>query len=128
MRDRRRACRRFGNALLLGILLGCSGVTEQTLSHATVTTLGPAGGSILLPDSISLVVVPAGALAANVAFTTSRVTVVPASGLLIQGTAYAIEPGVRFAVPATLRLSYARASLPPGVLEPELAVHRVEGR
>jgi hypothetical protein len=127
MRKRGAMSRLRPEAWLLTALLACSGVTDQLPPSPTAVTLGPAGGSVLMPDSVSVLLVPAGALAGDVAFTVTSVTGVPASGLLIRGTVYAIEPAVQFSIPATLRLSYARAALPPGVQESELAVHHVDG-
>ena len=114
-------CTRF-----LPVLLACSGVTDELPPPPTVVTLGPAGGTLTFPDSASVLVVPPGALSGDVSFTVSAVGAVPASALLVLGTAYAIEPSTQFLTPATLRLSYAAAVLPAGVQESELAVHRVE--
>jgi hypothetical protein len=109
-------------------LLACSGMTEQVLPGPAVVTLGPTGGTINFPDGVSFLSVPPGALNGDVVFSVSPLSGVPGSGLFVQGTAFTISPIMQFEAPARLHLSYAQASLPPGVQDAEVAVHRVEGK
>jgi len=128
MRDEGSRSWRGHATVLLAVLFACTGGSDQIMQPPpTVVSVGPAGGTVVLPDSISTLVVPAGALTSDVSFTIRAVEGAPASGLLVQGTVFAIDPMLQFAAPATLRLAYADLSLPPGVREAELAVHRVEG-
>ncbi|MGD2120967.1 MAG: Ig-like domain-containing protein [Gemmatimonadota bacterium] len=79
------------------------------------------GGSVIL-------IVPPDALSDYVEFTAVETDDVPASDLLVAGSTYEIGPaGTFFAEPASLTLRYGLASVPDGVAEAELRLHRVVG-
>jgi hypothetical protein len=91
-------------------------------------TIGPAGGTLTVATGAARLVVPAGALATEVALTLRPATPVPLDPHAVGGSAWTLAPaGTTFAVPATLTIPYDVRLGPSGVDESELRVHVLNG-
>jgi hypothetical protein len=108
--------RRFGFGSLfatwIGVLLatGCGGGHAPAATGPTSSSVvGASGGTVATADGALTVVIPAGALAANVTVTVTP-TSSPGAGAL--GTVYELGPsGTQFSSPVTLSLHYDSANL-----------------
>ena len=109
--------------LLVPALAACEG----HITGPVQWRIGPEGGTVSLGDGSVTLTVPVGALSKSVWFSSTPTTFVPASEMLVAGSAYEIgPPGTTFAVPATLTISYDPARLPEGVVEGGLGLFKVE--
>jgi hypothetical protein len=93
-----------------------------------VGQVGPEGGMLELADGRVALDFPEGAVSDEVVITVSRATDLPQGGpQVIPGTAWDFGPdGLDFAVPVTMTLAYDPASLPEGIEESELRIHKFE--
>lgn len=90
-------------------------------------TIGPSGGTVTSADGRARLVVPPGALGAEVALTVEAAASVPLDPHALQGAAYLVSPAATaFAVPASLRIAYQAASGPSGTAEAEWGLRRLE--
>jgi len=97
------------------VLLGCGDMADEE-GVPNVRRVGPEGATLTL--GAATVEIPAGALTKAVEVSLVEATGVPEGALEI---AYALHPAdLAFAVPATVRLTFTAASLPPGVPESSL--------
>lgn len=91
-------------------------------------TIGPAGGTVVASDNGARLVVPAGALGAEVPLVIRPATGVPLDPHAVSRASYEIAPpGTTFATPATLTLRYDPNLGPSGTAESEWRVHVQNG-
>jgi len=92
-----------------------TGLGGPTGGSTISQVVGPSGGTVSAPDGTS-VQVPAGAVTSNVTITLTPNPSAPApSGMLWVGTPYVFGPeGTQFALPVTVVLAFAPASIPTG--------------
>lgn len=113
-----RTKRRWFLFLVLGAgttLMACGGGDDGGTAPGagTGTAIGPAGGTATASDGGARIVVPPGALAAEVELTVGPANSAPAGCL--DGTAYTCGPaGTAFSLPITLTIAYDPLDLPPG--------------
>ena len=123
----------LGHALLA---LACGGGSSPAGPTAPIpapsarpdATLGPAGGTVSASGGLARLLVPAGALTANVGLTLRATTQVPLDPHAVLRSAYEIAPvGTTFAVPATLTIRYDVNLAPSGSDEADLRLHVIGG-
>ena len=90
--------------------------------------IGPSGGTITALAGEATLIVPAGALPADVMITMEFGRNLPLTARLVTGSAVDIEPsGQPFAASAQLRLRYTSTHIPGGAAEPLLRMQREVG-
>mgnify|MGYP001823134416 CR=1 FL=1 len=116
----------------LVVFVGCSDDDDPVTPppDATVTeTIGAAGGTLTMPDEMSLVI-PAGALAADVEFKAGPADTPPAlpAGYVAVSDFFDIEPsGTDFGQDAALTMFYDEEAIPQFVDEEDLYVYTHDG-
>jgi hypothetical protein len=114
--------------LLAVVLLSCSDDSDPTDPYVDGTPIGPAGGTVTSADGRLSLVIPAGALSAEINITVEPAAAPPTDIGMVAGRSYDLGPtGTLFAQPAALSLSFADATLPTGVDEGALRLCRVSG-
>lgn len=123
--------------LTLLMLAGCGGGGGSPTSPSTPApapspspdaTIGSAGGTLSVANGAARLVVPAGALAANVGLTLRATTHVPLDPHAVGRSGWELGPaGTTFAVPAQLTLQFDAALGPSGVEPDDLRVHALNG-
>jgi hypothetical protein len=108
---------------LLGLLAACDDDDDDDPPALSAETIGPAGGALGLPDDSVVLIVPPGALTAEVAFRIDpgQIAIVP--GYVDVGPAHAISPSsTGFLVPAQIVIPYAPDAVAASVDDGELRV------
>jgi hypothetical protein len=82
---------------------------QAVIGGASAVEIGPLGGTVVSGDGGLRLEIPAGALGESIVFAVRQATAWPAGAV---GQVYEVEPsGTRFALPATISLSYAGVAL-----------------
>ncbi len=128
---------KYGLVLLalfaLAVCAGCSDdddpITPPTPDPKVTETIGATGGTLTVPSKMELVV-PAGALGADVDFVAGPNLTPPAlpAGQVAVSVCYSIEPsGTSFGQDATLKLFYIEADIPMFMPEDALELFTFDG-
>jgi hypothetical protein len=118
-------------ALSLAVLATACGGGDDAPATPNPTpepgVVGPAGGTVTAANGNVRLVVPAGAVPADVRLTATPVADPEPSDKTIGGTVHQFGPsGTQFAVPVTVSLKYAPAQLPAGVQQGELTISKYQ--
>lgn len=114
----------------IGEIRATSGTATSTISITVVEggVVGVAGGTITTSNSSVMLVVPPGALTAQVALRIEAANGLPLDPQAVTASEIRIEPAATvFTVPATLELMFDGALGPQGVASTSLGIRRLEG-
>ncbi len=120
------------SGLVTAVIPGTAMITatsESKSATATITVkdgalIGVAGGTVTAQNGNVVIVIPAGALAQQTAITVDPAAVVPASALVVPGSAFDLGPtGTQFAQPVAVRIKYDPTRVRTGVPQQVLGLY-----
>lgn len=118
--------------LVTAIAVGTTTVTATSSGKSAAATIavvpgsliGAAGGTVTSADGNVSVVIPAGALAQPTPITIAPAAIIPASAVVVAGSAYNLGPsGTQFAQPVMVTIKYDPAAVATGTPQEALGLY-----